>query len=605
MNTINKNSQIFNKAEKGSILLLTVLIFLTVGVMIISGISYFVTKDIRNFQSLLVAKQSYFVSEAGLEDVLYRMKKGITVDTTEVLTLASSTATTTIINVGDNKQVTTDSNSSGFQKHVRVSLIQGLGVAFNYGVQVGNGGLTLTGGSSVSGNVYANGSILGGAGVHISGSAIAASGNVSIFKDTSNETPTTPSSGISFNTSATVRDFAQSFIPATTSPISKISIYVKKVGSPGNFTVNLMTDNGGLPGTSFVTATLIATQVTTNYGWVDLTFVSNPTLTAGTTYWLEITGTTKKASTDYYTLGANYDYSGGQAKIGNLNTPSWGNTSPVGLDGYFRLYLGSTPSEIKGYEGDYLYVGTNASDIAWGNAITFIKPTGNIYCSTSSRVYGGKVCDAGSAAKGLPPPLPQPVSEANIDAWHEAATAGGTSTGNLIIGWAGGMLGPRIINGNLTINGGGTLTLTGTVWVKGTITVTGGGKVALAASYGPDSEVIIADKGVDISGNGSFSGSGTPGSYPVILSTSRCPADTLCATNNSAISLSGGAGAVVLTAPYGKVNIVGGSACKAITGDSLYVSGGGAINYESGISDIEFKSGPSGGWDILSWKEVE
>lgn len=591
--------------KRGAVMLITVLMFLVLGVIMVVGLSFVVTKDLRNTSSSLQSKMNYFVSEAATEDVLYRLKNGVTVTNTTILSIGSSTATTTISDVGNAKVITTESGDvNNLKKHVQAKVILGSGVAFNYGIQVGNGGLNITGGSSITGNVYSNGSIMGGAGIHINGSAIAASAGPGIFVDQFNTTPTIPPYSISFNVDTTKRDFAQSFTSGTTSAISKISLYIKKAGSPGNFTVNLKNDNSGVPGTTILsTASLNASLVSTNYGWVDMVFASNPTLVSGTKYWVTITGTAKKNSTDYYTVGANSAYASGDAKLGTSGGV-WNATTPSGLDGYFQFYVGNQPSQIKGYEGDYLYVGTTANDIAWAPSITFIRPSGKIYCQTATNIYGGKTCDAGSAAKGNPPALPMPVSQSNIDDWHAEALAGGTYTGDYAVHWNGAILGPKVITGNLTVDGGGTLTLTGTVWVKGYITVSGGGRVALSSSYGHNSGIIITDKYANISGDGQFSGSGTVGSYPVIVSSSICPNTTPCAANNSAISLTGGSGAVVLTAPFGKVNVVGGSACKAINGDSVYISGGGNVTYETGIADMSFKSGPSGGYEITSWKET-
>jgi hypothetical protein len=358
----------------------------------------------------------------------------------------------------------------------------------------------------------------------------------------------------------------------------------------------------------FTSATLTSTLVTTGYGWVDLTFSPVVTLTAGQTYWLIIQGTASSASSKYYTIGANSAYTNGLAKIGNTGTSVWNATSPAGLDGYFTVYLGSTASEINGYEGDYLNIGKVATDIAWASNIKHISATGKLYCATATNISGSKTCDAGSSGMGLPPPaVGAPISEANIDAWHAEAEAGGTFVGTKTYNSTGGTLGPKVITGNLNLGGGGTLILTGTVWVKGVITISGGGKVVLSSLYGPASGVIIADGHVSISGNGAFSGSGDVGSYPVIVTTSTCPTDFVCGTDgqNSAISLSGGAGAVVLAAPNGLVHINGGSGCKSVYGDRVYIDGGGTVNYETGIANMQFKSGPTGGWTVDSWGETE
>ena len=71
-----------------------------------------------------------------------------------------------------------------------------------------------------------------------------------------------------------------------------------------------------------------------------------------------------------------------------------------------------------------------------------------------------------------------------------------------------------------------------------------------------------------------------------------------------AIEVSGGSGAVIVYAPDGTIRITGGASLKEATGYRIYVSGGSSITYESGLTDNNFSSGPSGSWSINSWKEV-
>ena len=474
----------------------------------------------------------------------------------------------------------------------------GEGTSFNYGILTGEGGFTITGGSQVIGNIYSNGDILGGAGIVITGSAIAASaGNV--FEDQLNETPTTPPNGIVFNNTKDTRDFAQSFQPSTTSKVQKISVYIKKTNYPENFTVNLMSNNSGNPGTVLTTGTLIASQVTTSYGWVDITFSQNITLTKDTTYWFVIQGTTNNNSTNTYTIAANNLYARGMAKVGKIGG-TWRNTTPSGLDGYFSLYLGSTPSKIYGYEGNYLFIGSSSSDIAWAYDVTHVDSSGPIYCQVGTNNADGKTCDT---SKGIPDTLPMPISQANIDQWKAEAEAGGTYNGNFLVDYDGDILGPRKITGNLTVNGGGTLLVTGTLWVQGSIIVTGGGTIKISPTLGANSVIILSDQYVAVDGGGEFEGSGTAGSYPVIVSTSICPNTTPCSSNGSAISLSGGAGAVIMNAPFGKVYVNGGSGARSISGHQIYIDGRGVVTYETGLANLSFTSGPSGGWEIIGWGE--
>jgi hypothetical protein len=44
---------------------------------------------------------------------------------------------------------------------------------------------------------------------------------------------------------------------------------------------------------------------------------------------------------------------------------------------------------------------------------------------------------------------------------------------------------------------------------------------------------------------------------------------------------------------------------KAVVGYKLDLSNNSEIQYEQGVTDTNFSSGPGGGWNIKSWKEVE
>jgi hypothetical protein len=196
-----------------------------------------------------------------------------------------------------------------------------------------------------------------------------------------------------------------------------------------------------------------------------------------------------------------------------------------------------------------------------------------------------------------------PFSDENISDWKTEAVAGGTITGNYTVGYAGGTLGPKKITGNLLVNGGGTLKLTGTIWVVGTVTVTGGGKMILPANYAKNSETIVSDNTITING-GASAGSGTPGSYLFFVSTSKCPNDNGC-SGNSAITITGGAGAIAVNAQSGDVSLSGGASLNAAVGNSVTVVGGSVVTYDQGLASPSFVSGPSGGWNLDTWKETQ
>ncbi len=587
--------------EKGQALMIAVIFFLLISMSLVMGVIGPTVHRIKMVREVNYSRESYFAAEALVEDIVYRLNNSMDVASAESLTINNTTVSVEVTTTSSGKTIQTTGDTNGHIRKISTSVSTGSGVSFSYGVQTGDGGFDIGGGSSVVGNVYSNGSIMSTDGGVITGTAISAS---SVFStaDQSNTAPTIPTNSVLFRNTTATRDFAQSFMISSSSPLSKIRLYIKKVGTPADAVVHIVNNNAGSPGTTEYatpTGTLYATQVpTSNYGWVDIIFPSAPDLTVGSTYWLVIESSTQSSS-NYYQIGANTSYANGVDKIGKY-TNTWLNTSPSGLDAYFELYLGEASSFIGGgtYAGA-LTIGTGGVGDAWATNVSGTTVAGTIYCQAGA--VNNKACNT---TRSSPPTQGFPLSDGNSDDWKEEASSGSITTGNITVGSTGATMGPRKIIGNLLVNGGGTLTLTGPLWVTGNVTVTSGGKVKLASSMGSASAVLMSDTWISLGGGGSLTGSGTEGSYLLIISTSDCPTSSSCG-GNSAINIAGGAGAFLLNAQNGTINFSGAANAKEVTAKKVSVTGGSTITHETGLANMNFTSGPSGSWNIQSWKEVE
>lgn len=571
------------KNEKGAamITLLIFVFFITFSVVL--GIVAPMLKEFAVAENSIKSKQSYFLAESGIEDAAYRIKNTMQIDSSENIVLGTNSVTTTITDIGNNqKQILSAGDVNNRERKSNMILNTAAGVAFNYGVQVGQGGLEFNGGS-INGNVYSNGPIYGNGWSAITGSATSANGP-SGTTDQSNGSGT-PTYNVVFAKTSAEQDVAQSFkITNDSIGISKTTLYIKKNGAPSNATVKIVNDSSGNPGSTVITSgTLSASTVSTSYGWVEVSFDSNPLLSLNTTYWLVIDASNNNSK--YYTIGASgNNYANGVGKIGRLGS-SW--STPQTMDLFFNIFLGGVTGIIQSTAGQWNPIPISGDTRA--HNVTYTNTTGTIYCT----VDGGnnKPCNSTQ-----PDPVYEafPISDTNILDWKNEAEAGGTLSGNQSVGWAGATWGPKKINGNLTVSGGGVLTLTGTLWVTGTITLNGGGKIRLDPSYSTNDGIIVSDGIVNISGGGSATGSGVTGSYLVIAT-----------TNSGVSSISGGAGAVVFYASEGTLSISGGASLKEATAYKVILDGGSSITYESGLADMSFNSGPSGSWSISSWKEAE
>ncbi len=591
-----------NQYQGGYVLIMGI-VFLGIFAAMSTALTGYVSLHARGERAAIAAKQALALAEAGIDKAAYELNQSPSYTGESNVALGAGRYTVSITSVNSTTKTVT---STGYVpsvtnpiavKTVKATLsVSDAAVSFRYGVQAGSGGFSLSGGSTINGSVYSNGSINATNGVNITGSATAAN-PPAVAADQSNATPVpiascTAATCINFGNAAASQDFAQSFRVSAALPLNSVRLYIKKTSTPANATVRIVSNNNGSPGTTtFLSTTLPASSVTTSFGWVSVSLPATPILDPSETYWLVIDGATN--ATRYYTIGANTAYGNGAAKVGAYSG-TWNNTTPAGLDGYFELYMGGGTSMIGGstYVGG-VNIGTTAGDNAWAHTVTGAAVTGALYCQTGT--YNNKSCNT---SQGSPTPAELPLSESNIDAWKEDAASGGTIVGNYNVNWAGATLGPKKIEGNLTVNGGGTLTLSGTVWVTGTITVDGGGKVRLAASYGTNDGALISDGPVSLSGGANFAGSGQAGSYPFLITTSACPTAAGCSGAN-AIDLSGGTGTVALVAQSGTVRINGGSSLKAVTGKQIVMDGGATLIYDAGLISVNFNSGPGGSWEFL------
>jgi hypothetical protein len=578
-------------SSQGQALLIAVMFLVLTSSAVVGAIALPLVRNLRIVAESGRSRESYFLAEALVEDIVYRYKSGKDVDAAETLALNGHSATAAVTNTPFGRTVISTSDVDNAFRRVQTDLIAGVGASFGYGVQAGTGGFILHNSSTVEGNVYSNGSILGENGAAITGSAFAAN-SVALVSDQSNTAPSTPPNTITFGNASASQDVAQSFQLSTDGRINKIQLYVRKNGNPSNATVRITNNTTGSPGSSTLTSgTLVASQVTGTLGWVEVVFPSNPELTAGTTYWLVVDNASSNAS-NHYVIGANASYASGTGKSGQFGG-SWNNTAPTGLDLYFSVFLGGVTSTI-----DNVDIGTAGVGDGYAHTVSNSTVAGSLYCAQGSG--NNKPCDT---SRSDPAPQAFPISQANIDQWKEDAE-NGTTTGSYVVDGTSSALGPAKINGDLTVTNGATLVLTGTIWVTGRITVDNNALVRIDTSFGPNGGVLVADGRIIVNNNGNFQGSGTKGSYLLLLTTNNCPTGTGCSGAN-AMSLGNNVGTVVLSAPYGTLYFSNNAGAKQATAHTIELAPNAEITYETGLIDLNFISGPGGAFDITGWKEIE
>jgi len=121
--------------------------------------------------------------------------------------------------------------------------------------------------------------------------------------------------------------------------------------------------------------------------------------------------------------------------------------------------------------------------------------------------------------------------------------------------------------------------------------------VALASGYGANSGVMVVDGIVDVSNNCTFAGSGTAGSYILVLDDKNDHAGQV-------MDISNNVGGAIFYAANGRVHMNNNSGAKEITAYGIDLDNNATVTYEAGLVNPNFSSGPSGGYSIEYWKQV-
>lgn len=581
--------------------------------------------EFQDSSNLILSKKSYFLAESGLEDAIYRIKTAKPISTEEKINLDGQETTINITETDNGKDITSSSNFLDIIRKVRIELTTTIGVEFFYGVQVGEGGLEMGENSHIEGtegargSVYSNGSITGENGAIITGDATVAAG---FFEDGQAKSIVCNQDQIIGRYDPEI-DFAQSFKPSESKPLSKIALYIKKVGNPGDREIKITADASGSPSVHYITKAILSFRlVGTNYGWIDVVFSSPPTLIQGNTYWIVLDADKDKDKYWLWCKDSNQGYENGIAQYSkDWDSGPW--TQIVG-DLNFKIYLGVGTSSIN-----------NIAVLGNVRANSIIKSEicGNAYYKTIDadslnfvNYPSAPPCllplSSGTAFSDQPdPPIENmPISDANIEDWEKDAKSGGIINGNCGTNGVAEcsiadkgilILGPKKINGNLVLTKKQTLIVSGSLYFTGYIDInsSSGATIKCDPSFGSKSCVIITDSWIHSDNNVTFQGSGTEGSYIMLLTTlAGCNGGLQspeCTHYNGAIDIHNNTLGAIFYSPDSMIHLHNGVHATEITAYKLQLENNAIITYENGLINSQFSSGPSGGWKINNWQEIE
>lgn len=477
------------------------------------------------------------------------------------------------------------------KRTIRITSSRGVGASFVYGIQVGEGGLELGNSNEINGSIYSNGSITAGNGNEATGDIWVAGGpQPTADQQTDCEGSNCDPNGYIFGKTVNgeVRlSVAQSFQASNSGILNKVSIKVKKFGSPPNVTVRILQDAGGKPDKNAVltSGTLYSSLVTGSYGWIDVTFNTSPAVTKDTPYWLMIS--TNSDSSNFWSWQNDLakSYNNGEPKW----SPNWSTGNAVwnliNGDLSFKLYLGGAPTSIR--------AGNNKMKIggeAHANTMENLTIAKDAYYQTIITSTVGGIAHPGSAD---PPPKVFPISDANVADWKaqvdkpETTTVGDITT-------CPSTLGPIKIVGNVTFNSGCRTTVKSPIWITGTLTLNSNNILTLDSSYGSTSGVIIVDGIVTLNSNNHLNGTGVGSSLLMVLTTFDSTSN-----NQDSISVNSNGNTGVYYASKGIIAPGTGNSFKELTAWKIRLINSSTIDYETGLSSVIFTSGPSGAYSLV------
>ncbi len=586
--------------QSGQILLLTVValgVVLFTVLFIIGGSQVYFQNAQYSYQS----ESATAIAEAGVDKALASLNKtGGTYngeqetlfgDGSYSVNITSTNATTKVIQ--STGYIPNKANAK-VKRTIKITSSRGVGVAFNYGIQVGEGGFILGNSNLVKGSIYSNGNITAGNSNKVTGD-IWVAGGPQPLADQETDCLDTNCQDYLFGKIVNGQDrfdIAQSFKPGSSGVLNKVSVKIKKIGSPPDVTVRILQDLDGKPDKNAVltSGTLYSSLVTSVYGWIDVAFNSSPAITADTAYWLMID--TSSDNNNYWSWQNDLaqGYSRGLPERSSDWTDKkavWSLLDQSGPPGdlSFKSYLGGIPTSVR--------AGSNRLEVdgeVHANTIENLVIAKDAYYQT---IISSTVNGTSYPSYADPPPKVFPISDANIEEWQSLVDKPETTiTGDIIDCVS--TLGPAKIIGNVNFNSGCKVTVKSPIWITGSLTLNSNNILTLDSSYGSTSGIIMVDGKVTLNSNNHFNGTGVDSSLLMVLSgfDSRT-------NNESAILVNSNGNTGVYYAGKGIIEPGTGNKFKELTAWGIRLISNSEIDYETGLSSQLFTSGPSGSFSLV------
>ncbi len=611
------------KKNSGQVAVIVTLFALLASVAITVAVSSPVVDQLKSNRELIKSKKSFYTAESATEDIIYRIKNNMNASAGDFYANGGSSAVN-ITDLGNGvKQIESLGSVGDRLRKLQSTLRVSAGASFHYGLFVGQGGVNLSNNTQINGSVYSNGNIIGSNNVKIAGDVYVAT-PVSTTTDVEN---TNYVSDFYFGNQDVV-DVAQSFVPSSTSAtLGKVALNIKKIGSPSNINIKIVADKNNFPDKNNILASsaVSSSLVGEDYSFIEVSFGNNVELRSDKKYW--IVADLNGDDSNYYVWGmsdgdSDAKYSDDWTKGDFLVTPQslnykvWVNnpdangtlSNVVVGDDYGDVFSAHAhsiiDSDISGDAYSQTLSGTNVGGSVYSDSISSCMVTGDAYFNTEDDCLVGGSENTPTVAPSDPSYLTNPISDANINSWKDSAISLGVISSGDYSPEDNEVLPGGVIEGDLNISFGKTVYLLGNVYVKGNVQISG--DVSLKVS-GLGSRVFVSDGWMYFDSNVLINSPREGNSHIMMLSLARCDENygfEKCSNDDTSISINNNAVVDIVAAPYGSIDVNNNVQVVSLIGDMLNLKNNIVLNYEQGLTNLNFSSGPSAAWSVESWGEI-
>lgn len=159
-------------------------------------------------------------------------------------------------------------------------------------------------------------------------------------------------------------------------------------------------------------------------------------------------------------------------------------------------------------------------------------------------------------------------------------------------------LGPKKIIGNFTMNSNSCLEITGPIHITGNFEMNSNTGLFLDDDFGSSGTVIIVDGTIKMNSNSYIhTTDSTPKGY-ILLATTN--------SSTSAVELNSNANEGIIYALEGTIQFNSNAHANSVVGKKFVLNSNATLDYDEGLADASFTTGPGGSWTIQkgTWQEL-